>query len=59
MDKITLNLSVDQINLIFGALSELPFKVSAKIIDELNQQIAPQLVPQNPNFSPETVITKT
>jgi hypothetical protein len=65
MEKnINLSLNVDQLNLIFGALSEIPFKLSAKIIDELNRQIAPQLqqapqqAPENFNFSPETTITK-
>ena len=49
MDKliIKLELNIDQVNLVMGALSKLPFEHVVNIITELQKQITPQ-VPQQP-----------
>lgn len=48
-DNITLSLSVDQINLVLGALAELPFRTSADMINEVRTQAQSQL----PQAAPE------
>lgn len=40
---ISLSLSVEQMKVLDAALQELPFKVAAPLIAEINRQIAPQL----------------
>lgn len=42
MNKFTLSLSVEQINVIFAALGKLPFESVFGLINELNAQLAPQ-----------------
>lgn len=40
---VTLTLDVTQINLIFAALTEQPYKTVAKLIADLDIQVQPQL----------------
>lgn len=42
MNKFTLSLSVEQINVIFAALGKLPFESVFGLINELNSQLGPQ-----------------
>ena len=42
MNKFTLSLSVEQINVIFAALGKLPFESVFGLINELNAQLGPQ-----------------
>ena len=45
--EITLKLPLNQVNLVIGSLAELPFKVSADLINVIRQQAEPQVpVPQ-------------
>lgn len=41
--KVTLTLTVNQINVIIAGLDELPHKFSRKLLDEIQQQAMPQL----------------
>jgi hypothetical protein len=41
--KVTLTLTVNQINVIIAGLDELPHKFSRKLLDEIQQQAVPQL----------------
>ena len=45
MKTFTLTVTEDQVNLLGAALSELPFKVSAALIQELQQQVNEQNQP--------------
>jgi hypothetical protein len=42
MNKFTLSLSAEQINVIFAALGKLPFESVFGLINELNAQLTPQ-----------------
>lgn len=42
MNKYTLSLSPEQINVIFAALGKLPFESVFSLINELNAQLGPQ-----------------
>ena len=42
MNKYTLSLSSEQINVIFAALGKLPFESVFSLINELNAQLGPQ-----------------
>jgi hypothetical protein len=42
MNKFTLSLNADQINVIFAALGKLPFESVFGLINELNAQLGPQ-----------------
>jgi hypothetical protein len=44
-EKITLILTQDQINILGTALGELPFRVAAPLVHEINKQIAEQVPP--------------
>lgn len=51
MDKVTLSFTMEQMRVIDMALSELPFKVSAPLIQDINAQLQEfyaQQVPQAP-----------
>jgi len=50
MEKLTLTVDAQTFNIIMTGLEELPHKISRKIIDELVQQIQPQVKdkPQGP-----------
>ena len=41
--KLSLNLTVDQINLVLVALAKLPFETSAAIINEIKTQAEDQM----------------
>lgn len=41
--KLTFELTVEQANLVLGALGELPFKVSAPLVQALQEQAQAQL----------------
>ncbi len=44
-EKFTLTLTPQQLDMIGGGLAELPFKISAPLIQEINRQIAEQTRP--------------
>ena len=48
MDNITLNLSPAQVNIIFASLAKMPYEAVAQIINDLNQQIEPQVTRERP-----------
>ncbi len=41
--KINLSVTLDELNIIFGGLEEVPHKFSRKVIDSLSQQAQSQL----------------
>lgn len=43
MDNITLSLTLQQANIIFAALTKMPYESVAQLIQDLNQQIEPQV----------------
>lgn len=51
-EQFTLTLDKQMMDIIGGALSEIPYRVAAPVINELNRQIAPQVNPPAP--APET-----
>lgn len=42
MNKFTLSLTTEQVNVIFAALGKLPFEAVFSLINELNAQLGPQ-----------------
>lgn len=48
MTKYTIELTVDQINVIFQGLHELPGKVCNPIVYEINKQLIAQQPPSEP-----------
>ena len=51
-ESINLDLSLEEINLILGGLGELPAKASMGVIQKIQQQAQPQVVPE-PIEAPE------
>lgn len=43
MDKLHLELSVEQMNVIFAALGKAPYESVFQLVEELNKQLVPQL----------------
>jgi len=41
--KINLSVTIEELNIIFGGLEEVPHKFSRKVIDSLSQQAQPQV----------------
>jgi len=50
MEKITLTIDAQTFNVLMAGLEELPHKISRKIIDDLVNQVKPQIndTPQGP-----------
>jgi hypothetical protein len=50
MEKITLTIDAQTFNVLMAGLEELPHKISRKIIDDLINQVKPQIndTPQGP-----------
>jgi len=48
MEKVTLELNVNQLNVIFGALGKAPYESVFGIVEEINKQVVPQLQAQRP-----------
>jgi hypothetical protein len=48
MKEIQLVLTVDEVNIIFNALSNRPFKEVFELIGKINEQAAPQLKDELP-----------
>lgn len=42
-NKFTLSLDINQVNAIFAALSEQPYKTAAPLIAALDEQLKPQI----------------
>ena len=42
----TITLTQDQLNVIAAALGEMPMKIAAPVVQELNKQISAQMKPQ-------------
>lgn len=51
-ESIKLDLSLQEINVILGGLGELPAKTSMGVIQKIQQQAQPQVVPE-PVAAPE------
>jgi len=51
-ESIKLDLSLEEINVILGGLGELPAKASMGVIQKIQQQAQPQVVPE-PVEAPE------
>jgi hypothetical protein len=45
-ESINLDLSLEEINVILGGLGELPAKASMGVIQKIQQQAQPQVVPE-------------
>jgi hypothetical protein len=45
-ESIKLNLSLQEINVLLAALGELPAKTSIAVINKIQQQAQPQVVPE-------------
>tara|TARA_B100001175_G_scaffold65628_1_gene53748 strand:- start:19871 stop:20017 length:147 start_codon:yes stop_codon:yes gene_type:complete len=46
---ITLNLELDEVNVVLNALGELPAKVSMPVIQKVQEQAQPQVAPTEEN----------
>lgn len=46
--KINLSVTIDELNIIFGGLEEVPHKFSRKVIDNLSQQAQAQVKQSQP-----------
>ena len=51
-ESIKIDLSLDEINMVLGGLGELPAKASMGVIQKIQQQAQPQVVPE-PVEAPE------
>ena len=51
-ESIKIDLSLDEINMVLGGLGELPAKASMGVIQKIQQQAGPQVVPE-PVEAPE------
>lgn len=51
--KFTLTISHEQLLILDRALSEMPYKTVAPLLEELNRQIKDQMTPQVVSDSPE------
>ena len=51
-ENINLDLSLEEINMVLGGLGELPAKASMGVIQKIQQQAQPQVVPE-PVETPE------
>lgn len=45
-EHINLDLSLEQVNVILNALGELPAKVSMSVIQKVQEQAQPQVIPE-------------
>ena len=45
-ENINLDLSLEEINMVLGGLGELPAKASMGVIQKIQQQAQPQVVPE-------------
>jgi len=43
MEKVNLTLTVNQLNVIFGALGKAPYEAVFQLVEEINKQVVPQL----------------
>jgi len=56
--KITLNLSVEEVNLVLVSLSKMPYEAVSALIPEIQNQAGPQ-VQQSEPVAPEPVATSS
>jgi hypothetical protein len=52
-ETVTLTFSVEKVNLILTALAELPYRVSAEMINEVREQAGKQLQKEDPAAAPQ------
>ena len=54
MEKIKIELTIEEVNLVLSALGELPFRISTEIIKNITSQAQSQLQPVagTPNVAP-------
>ena len=45
-ESITLDLSLDEVNIILNALGELPAKTTMAVISKIQSQVQPQVTPE-------------
>lgn len=45
MDKVTLNLSIENLNIVMAALARMPYEAVFSLIEDLKNQINAQLQP--------------
>jgi hypothetical protein len=43
MEKVNLNLSINQLNLILAALGKVPYETVYGLVEEINKQVIPQI----------------
>ena len=43
MDKVTLSLSINEINVVLSALGKAPYEAVFQLVEEINRQVVPQL----------------
>jgi hypothetical protein len=58
MSKLTLELTLDEVNVVLAGLGELPAKASIGVIEKVRMQVIPQVQqqpPAMPNVSVEEV----
>jgi len=59
MEKLKIELTVEEVNLVLNSLSELPFKITNEIINNIKTQAENQLKPANvetQGVSPQVVL---
>lgn len=47
MDKLHLELTIDQVNLVFASLGKAPYETVFQLVEELNKQLVPQIQAAN------------
>jgi hypothetical protein len=55
MKTITLNFTLEQVQLIANALGELPYKVAEGTINEIRAQVGPQIQENQAEAAPEVL----
>jgi hypothetical protein len=55
--KLTLELNIDQANIIMSALGRMPYEAVVGLINEMHKQIQPQLQPQSTETVSRTLPT--
>ena len=49
MKEVTLELTVDELQIVAGSLRELPYKVVVNLLQKIDRQVIPQLQKGNEN----------
>ncbi len=43
MEEVKINLNVNEVNVVLQALAELPYRISAGLIEKVHNQVGPQV----------------